>query len=137
MISGVSSTLSVVGAVLDQLVERVCLTTLPGVTAMLRPTSNAPGSVWVSWPFEMSLEHVLEALEQALALGLDRPLEHLRIGQREVGRAHRVDEALGREAQLLALASSTPSIASTGRGHRRSRHGQSRRLPPPPMSSRS
>ena len=41
------------------------------------------------------VEHVGEALEQVLAAGLDRPLQHLRVGQREVGRAHRVDEACG------------------------------------------
>ena len=45
---------------------------------------------------------MLEAVEQALALGLHRPLEHLRVGQREIGRAHRVDEGPGREAHLLA-----------------------------------
>ena len=45
---------------------------------------------------------MLEAFEQALALGLHRPLDHLRVGQREIGRRHRVDERLGGEAQLLA-----------------------------------
>ena len=48
-------------------------------------------------------QHMLEALEQVLAAGLDRRSDHLRVGQREIGRAHRVDERSGGEAQLLAL----------------------------------
>ena len=47
-------------------------------------------------------QQMLEAVEQALALGLHRPLDHLRVGQREIGGRHRVDERPGGEAQLLA-----------------------------------
>ena len=46
----------------------------------------------------------LHALGEVLAVGLDRALEHDRVHQREVRRAHRVEHALGGEAQLLALA---------------------------------
>ena len=43
------------------------LTTLPGVVAMLRPSSNASGSVWVSCPLARSASMCSQALEQILA----------------------------------------------------------------------
>ena len=38
----------------DKQRQQLRFTTLPGVTAMLRPTSKALGSVWVSWPLPRS-----------------------------------------------------------------------------------
>ena len=47
-------------------------------------------------------EHVAQAGEQILALGLDRALHDLRVERKVIGRAHRIDEALGGEAQPAA-----------------------------------
>ncbi len=41
-------------------------------------------------------------MEQALALGRHRLFEHLRVGEREIRRRHRVDEGLGHEPHALA-----------------------------------
>ena len=49
-------------------------------------------------------QHVLQALGQALALGLDQLGMDFRVGGKKVGRRHRVDHLLHREADLLALA---------------------------------
>ena len=42
----------------------VCLTTLPGVIARLRPTSNTPALVCVSWPDAMSLSMLARPLSR-------------------------------------------------------------------------
>ena len=46
-------------------------------------------------------QQVLQALDQVLALALDRRLHDLRVGQGEVGRRHRVDELARIELDLL------------------------------------
>ena len=88
--------------VLDQLVERRLLDHLARRRREVAPDLERAGLGLRQLPGRDVLEHVGEALEQVLAARFDRPLEHLRIGQREVRRAHRVDEAARREAQLLA-----------------------------------
>ena len=47
------------------------------------------------------VQQVRKALEQVLAAGLGGAPQHLRVGQEEVGRAHRVDELAGVEVHLL------------------------------------
>ena len=88
--------------VLDQLVERRFVDDLARrhreVLAELERAALGLGDL----PGGDVLEHVGEAAKQILAAALDRLLEHLRVGQREVGRAHRVDEAAGREFHPLA-----------------------------------
>ena len=88
--------------VLDQLVERRLLDHLARRRREVAPDLEHAGLGLRQLPRRNVLQHVGEALEQILAARLERPLEHLRVGQREVGRAHRVDEAARREAQLLA-----------------------------------
>jgi hypothetical protein len=56
---------------------------------------------------------VVEPLEQVLPLGLEGLLEDQRVGQREVGRAERVGERAGREAELLSCFGSSPDSWST------------------------
>ena len=52
--------------------------------------------------------HVLHAVEQILTAGLQRLLDHLRVGRPEIGRAHRIDEALCGELQPLRVARLDP-----------------------------
>ena len=47
------------------------------------------------------MQQVLEALQQVLAVALDRLAEHFRVGQREVGRRQRVDVLAGEEVDLV------------------------------------
>ena len=88
--------------VLDQLVERRLLDHLARRRREVAPDLEHARLGLGQLPRRNVVEHVGEALEQVLAARLERPLQHLRIGQREVRRAHRVDEAARREAQLLA-----------------------------------
>ena len=99
--------------VLDQLVERRLLDHLAGRRRQVAPDLERARLGLRQLARRDVLEHVGEALEQILAAGLDRPLQHLRVGQREIGRAHRIDEAARREAQPLARLSVEPSISST------------------------
>ena len=88
--------------VLDQLIERRLPDHLARCRREVAPDLEHARLGLRHLPGRNVLQHVGEALEKVLAARLDRPLQHLRIGQREVRRAHRVDEAPGREAQLLA-----------------------------------
>jgi hypothetical protein len=54
-------------------------------------------------PLAKVAQHVLEPLQQIVAAGLQRALQHHRIGQREIGRAHRIDECASGKPQPLAL----------------------------------
>jgi hypothetical protein len=61
-------------------------------------------------------QQVVEALDQVLAVALDRLAEDFRVGQREVGRRQRVDVLTGVEVDLLLDWSSRPSTATRCRG---------------------
>ena len=67
-------------------------TTLPGVTARLRPTSNADSSLIVMRPRGDVADEIAEAFQHARAVRFDRSREHVGIGRGEIRRRHRVDE---------------------------------------------
>ena len=48
-------------------------------------------------------EHILQALEQVFAAGLDRLFEHFGVGRGEIGRADRIQKTARGKAHLLAL----------------------------------
>src|SRR3546814_5915858 len=48
-------------------------------------------------------EHVLKPCDKVLAAGLDRPFDHLRIGEGEIGGADRLDDRARCKAQPLPL----------------------------------
>ena len=79
-------------------------TTLPGVVAMLTPSSNAlvrsSRSELAAAALDV-VEQVVQALHEVLAAGRDGLAEHLGIGQREVRRRQRVDVLAREEVDLL------------------------------------
>ncbi len=103
MISGVLATLSVIGRILDQLVEIGALDHLAGGGGEVAADLERAGIDLSHLPLGDVREHVLEAFEQILALGLDDLLEHLGVGRGEIGGADRIDQTLGSEADLLLL----------------------------------
>ncbi|PAV67074.1 hypothetical protein WR25_24996 [Diploscapter pachys] len=89
--------------VLDQLVQGGALHHLARRHRQVAPHLERAVTGVGQLPLADVGEHVFHAVEQVLALGLDRLGDHFRIGQREVRRAHRVDQPTRGEAQLLAL----------------------------------
>ena len=88
--------------ILDQLIERGLVNDLAGSRRQIAPDFERARLRLRHLPLADVAQHVLQAVQEALALGLDRPLHHLRVSQSEIGWAHRVDEAFGGEAQFLA-----------------------------------
>jgi hypothetical protein len=87
---------------LDQLVEPGLLDHLAGRRRYVDADLEGRAVDMAELALLHVLEQMLEAVEQALAPGLDRLLDHLRIGQGEVGGRHRIEEGAGGEAQFLA-----------------------------------
>ena len=83
---------------MDQLVELGALDDLAGRGGDVAPDFKGGGIAVGHLPPRHVGQQVLQALEQVFAARLDDPLQHQRIGDGEVRRAHRVDEAAGEEA---------------------------------------
>ena len=103
MTSGRLCTVGVVASYWMSSISALRNTTLPGVTARLRPTANARSSVIVIRPRRASSARLRSPCHEALALGRDRPREHVRIGRREVRRRDRVDVLARRELEALLV----------------------------------
>ncbi len=101
--SGRRYTRAVLGAYWISSISGFLNTTLPGVTARLRPTANAPASLLEMWPRCASAARLTKPLHQARAFGRERAFEHDGVGRDEVGRRERVDELLRRENEPLLL----------------------------------
>ena len=103
--SGRFNTFSVVGAYWISCIRSFWKTTLPGVTATFSPTRKLLSSVMrmrrSPLPRSRSASRLRQALQQVLATVSTVLAQHLRVGQQEVGRAHRVDELAGVEIDLL------------------------------------
>ena len=103
MTSGVSNTLSVVGRILDQFVERRALDHLARGRRKVAAELRTPFRSAVSCPFRMSASMCCRPLSRFSPLVSSVFSSTSGLVSGKVGRAHRVDEALGREAQLLLL----------------------------------
>ena len=105
MSSGRFHAFLVVGSYWISCISSFWNTTLPGVVAMLTPSSNAFASVIeiLSWPLprSMSSSRLCRPLTRFWPPRRDRLAEHLGIGQREVRRRERVDVLAREEVDLL------------------------------------
>ncbi len=97
--------------VLDELVERRLVDDLArrgrDVAAQLE---RAEPSVWVSWPLSRSASICSRPAMRFSPVGLDRPVDHQRIGEGEIGRARPLRRsAAWRSAASPSGAASSPS----------------------------
>ena len=99
--SGTSCTSVGLRLVLDQLDELVAIDDLPGVAAMLRPSTNGRGVTWRGLPplWRTSPTKALMP-RSASARRQPGPAQRRGVGQQEVGGCHRVEQQLAAEASL-------------------------------------
>ena len=104
--SGVRSTFSVVGVYWISCISSFWKITLPGVVAMLTPTTRLDGIGLADAQRAVSGLDVfgqhLHAANQIVAVGRQRLAQHFRIGEDEIRRRQRVGDLLDVELGLLA-----------------------------------